>query len=45
MGSVPGIVMGIVYGVSVVFLKNIDFVPAWKRKKIAAQMLEDKEKA
>jgi MFS family permease len=36
-GSIPEILLGLMYAVAVVCLKNIDFVPAWKRARIAAR--------
>ncbi|KAG6333942.1 hypothetical protein ID866_5153 [Astraeus odoratus] len=32
LGTVPAICFGMVYAVAVVFLKKVDFVPAWQRK-------------
>ncbi|KAL4079488.1 major facilitator superfamily domain-containing protein [Scleroderma citrinum] len=40
VGNVPAICFGVVYAVAVVFLKKVDFVPAWKRKR-----LEDSKKS
>jgi hypothetical protein len=37
-GSVPGILLGALYAVAVACLQNIDFVPAWKRARIAAKI-------
>ena len=34
LGNVPAVCFGVVYAVAVVFLKKIDFVPAWKRKRL-----------
>ena len=34
LGNVPAVCFGVVYAVAVVFLKNVDFVPVWKRKRL-----------
>ncbi|KAG1730810.1 major facilitator superfamily domain-containing protein [Suillus paluster] len=36
-GTIPAICFGVVYAIAVVFLCNVDFTPAWKRKRIAAK--------
>lgn len=46
-GSIPGILLGVLYAVAVACLQNIDFVPAWKRARIAAKkalILEGRER-
>ncbi|KAJ7446902.1 major facilitator superfamily domain-containing protein [Mycena galericulata] len=45
LGTIPAIVFGIVYGVAVVMLRGLDFVPAWRKKQIEARAAENEEKA
>ncbi|KAJ7631852.1 major facilitator superfamily domain-containing protein [Mycena polygramma] len=37
LGTIPAIVFGALYGVSVVLLKGLDFVPAWRKKQLEAR--------
>lgn len=41
IGMVPAICFGVVYAVAVVFLRNVDFVPAWKRKRMEREKHEE----
>ena len=42
LGTIPAICFGVVYAVAVVMLRNVDFMPAWKRRRIAARQAIDK---
>jgi MFS family permease len=37
IGTIPAVCFGVIYAVAVVFLRNVDFIPAWKRKRIAEE--------
>ncbi|KAF9237385.1 major facilitator superfamily domain-containing protein [Melanogaster broomeanus] len=37
LGTVPAVCFGVVYAVAVAMLRNVDFTPAWKRRRIAAR--------
>lgn len=37
LGTIPAIVFGVVYGLSVVMLKGLDFVPTWRKRRLAAR--------
>lgn len=36
-GTIPAICFGVIYAIAVAFLCNVDFIPAWKRRRIAAK--------
>ncbi|KIJ62133.1 hypothetical protein HYDPIDRAFT_176676 [Hydnomerulius pinastri MD-312] len=42
LGTIPAICFGVVYAVAVVMLRNVDFTPAWKRRRIAAKQASEK---
>ncbi|KAG9313372.1 major facilitator superfamily domain-containing protein [Chiua virens] len=42
VGTIPAICFGVVYAVAVVMLRNVDFVPAWKRRRIEARQASEK---
>lgn len=42
LGTIPAICFGAVYAVAVVMLQNVDFIPAWKRRRIAARQALEK---
>ncbi|KAI6019870.1 major facilitator superfamily domain-containing protein [Pisolithus orientalis] len=33
-GTIPAVCFGVIYAIAVLFLKRVDFVPAWKRKRL-----------
>ncbi|KAI6148588.1 major facilitator superfamily domain-containing protein, partial [Pisolithus tinctorius] len=33
-GTIPAVCFGVIYAIAVLFLKKVDFVPAWKRKRL-----------
>jgi len=37
VGTIPAICFGAVYAIAILFLRNVDFTPAWKRERIAAK--------
>lgn len=43
IGTTPAVCFGVVYAVAVVFLRNVDFIPAWKRKRIAEEKQKNEE--
>ncbi|KAK7466438.1 hypothetical protein VKT23_005160 [Stygiomarasmius scandens] len=45
VGAIPAIVFGALYGLSVIFLRNLDFVPAWRKKRLEAKQKDSTEKA
>lgn len=36
LGTIPAICFGVLYAIAVPFLKRVDFIPAWKRKRLQA---------
>lgn len=42
LGTIPAICFGVVYAVAVAMLRNVDFTPAWKRRRIAARQASEK---
>jgi hypothetical protein len=42
LGTIPAICFGVIYAVAVVMLRNVDFTPAWKRRRIAASLASEK---
>ncbi|OAX41292.1 MFS general substrate transporter [Rhizopogon vinicolor AM-OR11-026] len=41
IGTIPAVCFGVLYAVAVVFLRNVDFVPAWKRRQIAEEQRKE----
>lgn len=42
LGTIPAICFGVIYAIAVVMLRNVDFMPAWKRRRIAARQASEK---
>ncbi|KIJ11030.1 hypothetical protein PAXINDRAFT_181939 [Paxillus involutus ATCC 200175] len=45
LGTIPAVCFGVIYAVSVVMLRNVDFVPAWKRRRLEERRARASEKA
>jgi MFS family permease len=44
LGAMPAIAFGVAYGVSVVMLRDLDFVPTWRKKRLEAKREQVMEK-
>ncbi|EGO03688.1 hypothetical protein SERLA73DRAFT_83786 [Serpula lacrymans var. lacrymans S7.3] len=37
VGTAPAVAFGVIYAIAVLFLRNVDFVPLWRRRRLAAK--------
>ncbi|KAH7886989.1 major facilitator superfamily domain-containing protein [Phlebopus sp. FC_14] len=42
VGTIPAVCFGVIYAIAVIMLRNVDFTPAWKRRRIAARQESEK---